>query len=117
MNAEEILARAADIVEFSGRFVNRCPRSENEVCAVYALLDAGRGDTTRKLLDDAVPKAYYTAFGALAKEIGTTEIPKWSDASTKEEVATALRNAKRHLEPDHGNPGQGVGSSRKLTVA
>ena len=86
MTPEEILSEAARLVE-KGWCQGRL-RSGLGVCAVGAILDAGRSDNGLNV-----------AVSALVQEIGTPDIGRWNDTPgrTKEEVATALRNAKRWL--------------------
>lgn len=90
--AEEILAEAADLMEFSGRsFVgNRMelPDGRAGLCAVLAIREA------------AGPTACIAQpWMAMAREIGGGSVYAWNDAPgrTKEEVAAVLRNAKRFL--------------------
>ena len=94
MTAEEILARAAELVEDSwaqgpdGLSFERGP-----YCAGIAMQIAAAGQLFYDV--DA-------AWAAFSREIGVDclfAIPRWNDAPgrCKEEVATAFRNAKRHL--------------------
>lgn len=97
LTAAEILASAADLVEFSGRWVSSTPLSDRAICALFAMTEAagvGRGP----LHTLAAGKS---ALDALRLEIGGGSIPRWNDAQRDPVVvATALRNAKRWLPSD-----------------
>ena len=95
LTSEEILAKAADLVEFSGTWGqgDEAVALGHSVCVMIALNDVA---------GNAARKSYVVAECALLKEIGAAHIVEamdWNDfpGRTKEEVATALRNAKRWL--------------------
>lgn len=91
MTPEEILARAADLVD-NGWCQGVYQDDDGNVCMRKALLIASGLSE-----DNFIPENIYQAAW---KEIGYGErMTDWNDASgrTKEEVSTALRNAKRWL--------------------
>ena len=95
MTAEEILARAADLVEDSWAQGPDGTLSfeHGPYCAGIAMQIAAAG----QLICDVD-----AAWAAFSREIGVdclVAIPTWNDAPgrCKEEVATAFRNAKRFL--------------------
>ena len=95
MTPDEILARAADIVEFSGRWVNRQPWKNAETCVLLALREADGIRGTNSVV-------HGKALSALLQEVDPPrgyDLGAWNDAPgrTAVEVATALRNAKRWL--------------------
>lgn len=88
---DELLAEAADLVEHSGRWVNHLP-GLNELCMLSALDYVGLSSSSPhfRLVCDAIGSEVGVRWG---------ELWIWNDepGRTKEEVATALRNAKRWL--------------------
>jgi hypothetical protein len=105
LTAEEILTTAADIVERGWR--QDAESTDHRRCAVIAMLDAAGVN---------VP-AFEEAVDALAKELGVcvggfgdpVDIGDWNDQPGRavEEVATALRSAKRFLfHPDETGQGK-----------
>lgn len=102
--AEQILAEAADLVEYSGRWVNRFPQRLDETCALFALFEDAR---RRRSVPSAAERA---ALEAVGRELGGCResadddqrlaIFNDSPGRTKEEVAAVLRNAKRWLRVD-----------------
>lgn len=98
MTADEILARAAELVEASwGQAPHDALNYERgPYCAGIAIQVAAAGQLCGDV--DA-------AWTAIIREIGgeyLLDIAEWNDAPgrCKEEVATALRNAKRHVRGD-----------------
>jgi hypothetical protein len=105
MTAEDVLARAADIVEFSGRWVNHSPDYDNnETCASFALREAAGRDLGGRIARKN--SAEGLARRALNRELDFTPIPIFNDTPgrTKEEVAATLRNAKRWLPTEGAQP-------------
>jgi hypothetical protein len=93
MTAGEVLAKAADLIEARG-WIQQEFETPHGVCALGAMQRITYGFEIRMECEDR-------ARLALETEIGEA-ITIWNDAPgrTKEEVVTALRNAKRHLAPE-----------------
>lgn len=92
MTAEEVLARAADILEQKGWLQNEWQDAEGRCCILGALARANEGCGTER---------WYALKAAVAREVGMDDLLTWNNAHGRcaEEVITALRNSKRHLEP------------------
>lgn len=109
MTAEEILAKAADLVEESWAQGDANIRYDGgPYCAGVALNKAAKGYAwgicdEPDVIDTVAPKSPSDqAWRAFCLEIGITRIdniPIWNDmpGRTQEEVATSLRSAKRWL--------------------
>jgi hypothetical protein len=109
MTAEEILARAADLVDESwAQGDANINYDGGPWCAGVALNKAAKGQVwgmheDRDVVDTVMPKSPAgQAWRAFCLEIGVTRIdniPIWNDTPgrTQEEVATTIRNAKRWL--------------------
>jgi len=89
MTAEEILARAADLLETRGWCQGVLEDEHGHLCLVEAL---GITLTKYRALRHVVCRA-------VDQEIGSGNFGAWNDAPgrTQDEVVTALRNSKRHL--------------------
>ena len=99
MTTEEILAEAARLVE--EKWSQRYPTTRQEGFCAFGAIRYASG--SRNSLDGDF-NSYFPALAAVCKEIGLEKpaagcLGDWNDAPgrTKEEVATALRNAKRWL--------------------
>ena len=96
MTPEEILAKAADLIEERGWCQGVGITGTGQRCLGRALWDA-----TGLPIDAQCPAvpAWRDAEAALTKELDPLDIILYNDAPgrTKEEVVTALRNAKRWL--------------------
>ena len=99
MTAEEVLAKAARIVEagwYQGGYVSP---DGTKVCAMGAIRVAA-GERISELNSYRPSKVADPAIVALSYEVDDVRgIGMWNDTPgrTAEEVATTLRNAKRHL--------------------
>jgi hypothetical protein len=99
--AEEILSRAADLVEASwAQGAAHLSYHDGPYCAGKAMHKAGTLQRWRRGLHEPTA-AEQQAWAAFCREIDCTfrEVADWNDAPgrTAVEVATALRNAKRFL--------------------
>jgi len=100
MTAEEALAEAARLVEQGwnqGAYARDL--SETQVCLVGAIRKALTGTVRITSALSNCDMTYTTALKAIADELHPALTIEWNDTlgRTKEEVATALRNAKRFL--------------------
>ncbi len=103
MTAEDVLGRAAELVEQAwGQSPSIFAMRTGPWCAAMAINHAAMLLSHGMRKFDEADRASGEAFAALARQIGpdeTTDIVAWNDTvgRTQAEVATELRNAKRFL--------------------
>jgi len=90
MTGEELLARAADLLEREGWCQGVLRTREGHHCMLGALEEVGLG-CAEVLFDQVIP--------AITAELGGENLVRYNDTfgRTAEEVITTLRNAKRWL--------------------